>query len=422
MALSEKNTSQRVVIIGGGAIGICTAYYLHKAGHRVIVLERGEIGGECSGGNAGLIVPSHFVPLAAPGVISQGIRWLFNPQSPFYIKPRLNIELLRWLWQFRGACSDKRMQAAIPLLHQLLQKTMPLFDELSALPGVEFQMQKQGLLILYSGDKGLKECQHLQTMGSQIGIPVDMLDETELENYSAVLPPGTRGGAFFPQDIHIHPHLFVKSLAEYLQKEGVEIRDNLSVSGFRHSARKITAVKTSGGDIEAGQIILAAGSWTPELGKQLGRRIPIQPARGYSITLDAPDHGLKVPMIVSEAKATITPLANQLRFSGTLSLAGMDSSIDRGRVMPILRLIPHFIPELNLEDIDFSEIWSGFRPCTPDGLPIIGPVSGFDNLIVAAGHAMIGITLAPVTGQLVAELLGGPPTGIELAPLRLERF
>ncbi len=411
---------KKVVIIGGGAIGLCAAYYLHNTGNQVTVLEKGVYTKGTSLGNAGMLVPSHVVPLAAPGVISQGMRWLFKRDSPFRIKPSLNPALVSWLWQFKRFCNDTHVQVSIPLLRDLSLASVSLFEELSGI--LEFHFERKGLLMVHTSDKGAKENLKYGKMARQAGLEVEELGVDALRTLEPGIQPNAMGAVYYPQDAHLSPNHFIEALQMHLTTEGVNFRTHSPVTEFIRQNGKITSVKTPQESFEADEVILAAGSWSPAIARLLGIKLPVQPAKGYSVTLDAPVNGPKIPMILTEAKVTITPMNNQLRFGGTLELAGFDDSIDRIRASSILNTIPAYLPDIKPQEIPTDHIWSGYRPCTPDGLPMIGRSQAYGNLVIATGHAMIGITLAPVTGQLVANLINQTTPSINILALKPERF
>ena len=348
--------STDVIVVGAGAIGLSCAYYLNQQGHAVTVVDKGRVGSGCSHGNAGLIVPSHVVPLAAPGVVSQGLKWLFKATSPFYIKPRLSPTLGAWLWRFLRACTEERMRAAIPVMHGLLQTSLDLFEELEAAGIQGAGPERKGMFMVYEGNKGYKDCMRTAELAREQGLVVDELGEQTLRDMEPCLPKATAGGIFFQQDAHLDPAAMVSGM------------------------------------------------------------------RDYSITVDTKGGGPKLPMILAEAKVSVTPLGNQVRFGGTLELSGIDPRINRKRASGLLQAATEMVPGFDSDSIATEDIWAGYRPCTPDGLPIIGSYPGLDNLTVATGHAMVGISLAPVTGKLVGALVDGHKPCLDVGPLSVTRF
>jgi D-amino-acid dehydrogenase len=410
----------RVVIIGGGVIGVCSAYYLARQGRPVTLLEQGEICAGSSYGNAGLIVPSHSVPLAAPGVLWKGLKWMLNPESPFYIKPRLDRDLLGWLWRFAAACRTSRMRRAIPIIRDLSRASLALYRELAALDGFEFGYQERGALGVYVTEHGYADGRAEARLLEEAGLPAKVLDGPAARSVEPALSAEVVGAVYFAEDAHLIPDRFVTGLARIAAGLGATVRTGTEVLGFTTGGRRIAAVETTRGTVEAGEVVLAAGSWSPGIARGLRLRLPIQPAKGYSLTCRRPPDSPAIPLLLGEAKVGVTPMADTLRFAGTLELAGLDLAINRRRVDAIRRSAVRYLRAA--ANVEVLEIWRGLRPCTPDGLPIIGRPAHLDNLIVATGHAMIGVSLGPVTGRLVSQLAGGERPLFDLAPLSPERF
>lgn len=411
-----------VLVVGGGAVGVCTAYYLREAGYGVMLVDRGEIGSGASHGNMGLVVPSHSVPLAAPGVVLQGLKWMFRPDSPFYIKPRPDPSLIRWLWAFWKASSEDRMRRAIPLIRDLSLRSLSLFDGLDKLEGVEFDYHRRGVLALYRTPEGMEEGEEELRLLSSYGLEIDELTPDGLADTLPGLELNALGGLHFRQDAHLTPARFVHGLAAYLERQGVDVRPGTEVTGITKEKGRITAVHTTRGDVAAGDVVLTAGSWSAALGRLAGVSLPIQPAKGYSVTIRRPAAWPEQPFMLSESRVAVTPMGDTLRIGGTLELAGMDRSINRRRVAAILDAVPRYLPSFDISAHEIVETWCGLRPCTPDGLPFLGRAPGIHNLIVAAGHAMIGVSLGPVTGQLVRQIVAGERSDIDLDLLAVDRF
>lgn len=403
-----------VLVIGGGFAGVCTAYELARRGKRVVLVERGDVASGCSAGNAGLIVPSHSIPMAAPGVLAKGMKWMFDPDSPFYIKPRFSPALFSWLWKFRGACSEERARRSTTVLRDLHLASLALYGEI-ALPH-----SRDGLLLLYRSERGLHEGLEEARVLEQAGIASQALSLGEIAARVPRAKPGLAGGILFPSDAHLDPLAFVRALAARAEAAGARLCTHTEVLGFIRSGRKIVGLRSAKGDLAADQVVLATGSWSPSLARELGLRIPIQPAKGYSVTLPRPESCPSLPLLLMEAKVGVTPLGDRMRLAGTLELAGLDLSINERRVEAIRRGARDYLE--GLDATGPGEVWAGLRPCTPDGLPILGRAPGFDNLILATGHAMIGVSLGPVTGRLAAQLACGEKPDLDLAPLRPDRF
>ena len=417
---TAMNSHYDVAIVGGGVIGVCSAYSLVQKGLRVLLIEKGEIASGCSHGNGGLIVPSHAVPLASPGALGDGLRWLMDPESPFFIKPRLDLDLFTWLIRFALASRESVMLRSLPTLRDLLFASAGLYKELAGDAGFEFGYEGDGSLWVCLSKERLEREKEEVHLFERFNIPVQMMDESEVHNLEPALLPQVVGGVFYPNDGHIDPFRFVSGLAEKARGLGTDICTNTEVLSFEVSNGKVVNLRTTRGDVQADQVVLAAGSWSPEVARALKLRIPIQAAKGYSLTLENPDPSPGLPLLFGEARAVVNPLGETLRLAGTLEMAGMDLSISSRRVEAIRRSCGAYLP--GILEARVIEIWRGLRPCTPDGLPIISRSDTFDNLFIAAGHAMLGMSLGPVTGKLVSQLVCGEKTDFDLAPLHIGRF
>jgi len=410
------------LVIGGGAIGICCAYYLHGLGKNVTVVEKDDICSGSSYGNAGLIVPSYSTPLAAPGVIFQGLKWMFNPESPFYIKPRFQKEFLRWLWKFRSACNENNVRMALPILSGLSSASMDLFDDLAALEGLNFGFEKNGIVEIFNTNKGFEKGAKDARRLKEYGIEHKILENGEIIQYTQGLRTTAVGGIFFPGDAHLIPDQFVRQLARHLEKKGVQLLSSVEVLGFETSGRKVTTVKTTRGDISVEEVILAGGSWSAEMARELKIKILMEPAKGYSVTYKRPPGFPSAPLAMAETKVVLTPMSDVVRFAGTLELAGFDMSINKRRVHAILKAVSAYFPDIDTDALELIEIWRGLRPCSPDGLPYLGRPRRYDNLIISTGHGMKGISLAPITGKIVAQLASGQTPAMDITALGIERF
>ena len=413
-------SGRTVVVIGGGVVGVSSAYYLARDGWDVTLLDKGEICAGSSYGNAGLIVPSHGVPLAAPGVWWQGIKWMLNPESPFYIKPRASLELARWLWQFRAACAPARMRRALPLLRRLGVESLELYRGFAEKGDFDFGFRQPGSMTVFFTAEGLAHGREEVRLLAEAGVAVEVLDGPAARAAEPMLRPGVVGALFCPEDALLVPDRFVKGLAKVAASLGTRVVTGAEAIGFRTDGDRLTAVETTRGAFPADVVVLAAGAWSPLVGRALGLRVPIQPAKGYSLTYRRPARSPAIPLLPAEGRFSVTPMGEFLRFGGTLELAGLDLTINRRRVDALRRSALRCIE--GTEDLELLEIWRGLRPCTPDGLPLVGRTRRFGNLVLAAGHAMVGMSLGPVTGQLVAQLAAGAAPPPDLRLLDPDRF
>src|SRR6478752_3616496 len=398
--------SKRVVIVGGGVIGLCSAYYALKRGLAVTVIEREAAGGDnCSMGNAGMIVPSHFTPLAAPGMIAKGLRWMFNPESPFYVRPRVNLDLMRWGWLFYRHSTERHVTASRELLRDLNLESRRLFAELSE--EEDFGLVKRGLLMLCKTQKGLDEEAHVASQAHEIGLKAEVLDAAA----TALLDPATTmdvgGSVYFSQDCHLSPSRFMESMRRRVLAAGGVIESSVTIDAIETREGHVVAVTGNGRRFEGDQFVISGGSWTANLLKSVGFQLSLQAGKGYSLTLPSPPELPQLCSIFAEAKVAITPMDGRLRFGGTMEVGGLDLSINPARVRGIVKSVNAYFPKFSESDFDGVKPWAGLRPVSPDGVPYLGPVPKLNNLLVASGHAMMGLSLGPVSGCLIADLLAG---------------
>ena len=416
--------SKSVIVCGGGIVGLSCAYYLARDGWSVTVVERNAEGADsCAQGSAGYVSPSHVIPLAAPGMVWKGLKWMTSPRSPFYIKPRLNADLMRWGWLFARACTTRHTERAAPVLRDLCLGGRKLFVELADLTGNAFELRKEGLLNLCKTQEGLDHEAHgLAKIANELGVEAQVLDAKQ----TAALEPGTRldvaGSVYFPIDAHLTPRKFMPALIALLKQAGVAFRWNTSVIGWRTAGGRVAAVTTTAGELAADEFVLAAGSWSPAMIKGLDIRLPLQAGKGYSLTIEHPRFQLTKSLILSERRVAATPMGGKLRFGGTMEISGINDHLRLERVQQIIDAVPQYFPEFTAADFAGIKPWSGLRPVTPDGLPYIGRFGRHPNLTAACGHAMLGVTMAPSTGLLVAEVLGNRRPFISLEMLSPDRY
>jgi D-amino-acid dehydrogenase len=415
---SARKTTD-ILIIGGGVIGVCCAHFLTEAGARVTLIERDEIASGSSYGNAGLYVPSHSIPLAAPGALRAGLLWMLDPESPFYVRRRLAPDLWAWILRFGLASREGPMRRAVPILRDLSVASGLLYHELATLEGPSFDYGQAGLLTVFRTAQGLKHGVEEAALLGEFGLRAEVVEAGRARVIEPALRDDVLGGVYFPDDAHLDPAKFVRGLAKGLAERGARIETHAEAQAFSTERNRIVSVRTTRGEFRPDQVVLAAGAWTPAVARDLRLGIPVQGAKGYSLTIPRPANGPSLPLMLGEARVAVTPMGDRLRFAGTLELAGLDSSINAPRVNAIARAAREY---LRVDDVAGAETWAGLRPCTPDGLPIIGRTRRYENLVLATGHGMLGMSLGPVTGKLVAQLAMNLQPDIDLEPLRLERF
>ncbi len=414
---------KNIYIIGGGIIGLFSAYYLKKQGHKITIVEQTDLTDGCSFGNAGMVVPSHIIPLAAPGMISKGVKMLFNSQSPFYIKPRLSGSLVKWGYHFYKASTEKHVKYAIPILRDISLLSRKLYTELAQESFFDFGFKEKGLLMLYKTEAVEKEEMETAHIANKVGIEAHILSAKEVQALETEIELNVRGGVYFPKDAHLTPQVLIKEIIKYLKNKGVGVLDKTEVKGFEKQNGSVQNIITSKGKLEnIDEMILSAGAWSPILMEQLGISLPLQSGKGYSFTLKNREKNVQIPSILTEAKVAVTPMGSDLRFAGTMEITDIDLSIDMQRVSGIANAIPKYYPQIKAQIPEKQEIWKGLRPCSPDGLPYVGRSKYFKNLVIATGHAMMGISLAPATGKLVQELIDNQPLSMEMGAFSPDRF
>lgn len=412
-----------VHIVGGGIIGLCSAFYLRKSGMDVIVYDAGEIRSGCSFGNAGLITPSHFIPLASPGVISKGIRWMFRSTSPFYIRPRLNLDLMQWLWRFYATSTARHVSntASFMVDFQLLSKE--LYSSLVSNEKLKFDFKEDGVLMMASTEKGFIEMTEMSKYANDLGIVAQKRSSDDILNMEPLAKTDLAGGLFFPQDAHMIPSKLMESLHQKLIEMGVTFKLKHRIKGFATQKEFIThLIRVDGRAIPVTKVLLCAGSWTGKLVKNLGLKMLIQDGKGYSFTTTEVKKRPKIPGILEEVAVAVTPMGNRLRIGGSLELSGMNSSISRTRAHAVISSIKDYYNNLEVSIPEDEQIWFGFRPCSADGLPYVGKYPQYQNLFVATGHAMQGMSLGPATGLLVAEMMTMKKTSLPVDFLQPDRF
>ncbi len=414
-------TKTDVLIIGGGPVGLCCAYYLLKSGRQVAILDAGEIGKGSGAGNAGHIVPSHIIPLAAPGVVSSALKWMFDPaRSPFGMKASLNPNYLIWLLKFVFACSESNVRKNVKPLYDLGEQSAKNFARMIEEEKFDCAYQQKGLLHLFKTEKAFHEAQREGEFMQKHGVPVSAYGKDKIHQVEPAAREDVLGGVHFTGDACLNPAVFLRLLSERVKALGAEMTEHTSAAGFESANGRIAKVKTSAGDFEAAQVVLAAGALTPPLARDVKINIPIQPARGYSVTMSAARNMPARALILGERRVAVTPMAERLRFTGRLEVGEFGMKPNPVWIERIQNAAREYL-RLD-ENLDARETWAGLRPVTPDGVPIICKSPAHENLIFATGHAMLGLSLAAGTGQLVAEMLNGKETFLDARPFDVQRF
>ena len=415
---------KRAIIIGSGAVGLCTAYFLQKEGVKVQVISASKKGDSegCSYGNAGMIVPSHLIPLAAPGVIKKGIKWLLDPRSPLYIKPRFDSDLISWIWKFILSSNSNNVTIGAPLLVEMNQASRDLFKEISESEGLDYKYSRGGLMMLYKTSRYQEEEEHLALKAKAFGLDVEVLNAKEIRDHEDQLQADVLGAVWYKSDAHIIPHKFMEQMIELLEKKGVQFNFNCKVDSFIKENGRIGGIKTKEGVFEADEYIVCAGSWSQEIAKDLAISIPIQGGKGYHLHIKDVPLQLKTPSILCEVKVAMTPMQGDLRVSGTMEFSGLNVAINDKRVEGIKDSVGKYFNRFDPNYFEGLKPWAGLRPVSPDTLPYIGRSKSISNLSFNTGHAMLGLSLAPISGKLLSDLLLKGKTMMNIDRLDPERF
>ncbi len=413
--------TQQVGIIGGGIIGLCSAYYLQKSGYQVSIFERNDIGMEASYGNAGLITPAVYQPLASPEIRNKGLRWMLNRNSPFHLKPRLDWGLVQWLWLFNRYCTTTHVEASKPFLYELQLYSLMLYQLMDV--DLQSTCEQTGICFLSRTQQGLEALQQLAEEADELlQLPVELLTPEQLSAREQ-LSLNCTGGLYYANDAKVSPFTLCQHLSDYLKANGATVHTQCDIKQLEQSGKQVTAViDTEGNAYHCDQFVFAGGAYTDELGRLFGKKIPLQAGKGFSFSAEKTTSGFNTPLLLLEDKIAVTPYADTVRFAGTMMLAGKDKSIDTRRVSSMRQSINRCFNDFALDENNTSETWAGLRPCSPDGLPIVGRIDEGANVIVATGHGMLGMSLGAATGQIVTQIIEDSVAHLAADKMRLDRF
>lgn len=412
---------RRVVIIGGGISGLCSAYYLLNEGYEVTVLEKNDLSQGASVINAGYNTPRHIIPLAAPGVINQGLKWMWNSSSPFFVKPRWDLEFFDWAWKFKRSATQSKVNRAIPVLKEISIKSTILYEEILEAMNFQSHYEKKGLLTVYRTRKArTEEIKKGERIRSE-NLDVEVLNKKDVMDIQPVLGDDILGAVYYKCDAHSTPGDFMEKFSTWLISKGVSFKFHEEVTELVKSKGELVGVRTEKDFYEADFFVLSAGSWTSGLTKSLGLNIPIQGGKGYSMNVYR-ETGITLPAILAEAKVAVTPMDGFTRFAGTMEFSGNDESISKVRVRAIADAAAKYYQDVELTQEELSKARAGLRPVSPDGLPYLGKTSKYRNLVIATGHAMIGWSLGPITGKLISQVISDQKPMVDLKPFDPDRF
>lgn len=416
-----SKSNPRIVVIGGGVIGGMCAYELVRAGCEVTIVERNKFGAACSHGNCGYISPSHVLPLARPGTLTHTIKSMMQRNSPFAVKPRLSLEALRWFYKFARRCNRRDMLAAAEGIHAILQSSTQLYHQLVADKELDCEFQERGNVFVWESQKGFEEFAKTEKLIREgFGVGARPYPTDELIKLEPAIKPVVAGGWYYEVDCHLRPDKLMSSLRANLESRGVQFVERAEVKSFFRENGIAKAVQTSGEEISADQFVVATGAWTPFLNRELGCKIPIQPGKGYSITMPAPKRMPKIPIIFEDTHVAITPMETKYRIGSTMEFVGYNESIHQRRLSLLKASAERYLHDPMCDPVE--EEWFGWRPMTWDSKPIIDRVPALKNVWVCAGHSMLGISTATGSGRLIRELVLGQKPHIDARHYSLSRF
>lgn len=400
---------------------MCSAYYLTKEGYQVDLIDKGDFSTGASFINAGYIVPSHFISLAAPGMINKGIKWMFDSSSPFYIKPRLDLEFFKWALNFKRSATAEKVEEAIPVLKNINLRSRQLYEEILSSSDFDFHYSKEGLLMVYNTLEGEQEELHVAERAVREGLEAERLDNAQLRRLQPSFAQDVIGAIHYKCDSHMTPQVFMQNMKQWLETQGTRFHPGQEVARINSRQGSITSVETDTTTFEADEFVIASGCWTSSLTHSLGLRIPIQGGKGYSTNVYRP-LSIDIPAILVEAKVAVTPMDGFTRFAGTMEFSGNNSVIRKNRVEAIAQAVTRYYPEISISKEEKDAAFSGLRPVSPDGLPYIGRSVRYKNLSIGAGHGMMGWSLGPITGKLIAQVITGEQPALDLKPFSPDRF
>lgn len=418
--MQKDSKRDDVLVVGGGVIGLACAHYLTRAGRGVRVIDRGRVGEGASHGNCGLVFTSDLVPLCVPGAVRKELAGMLRGTSPLYIKPRLDAGLISWLVKFAAAGRAGRLQASMRARESILGSSERLFEELLAERGLAAEFERRGVLLVYRSEAAFNSYASTNRLLEPFGLAAAPLVGNALAAVEPALRSDLFGAWHHRSDAHLRPDALLRSWRERLARDGVVFTENCALTGFCASGGRIEAVETSAGRVAAREVVLAAGAWSQGVASRLGVKLPIQPGKGYSVTMERPAVCPQIPCYLHERRVVATPWPSGYRLGGTMEFSGFSTDLNRRRVDALKSAAGEYLRQPLGQPI--IEEWAGLRPMTYDDLPVIGRAPGVANLLLATGHGMLGVTTAPATGKLAAELICGLPPHIDPSPFRVERF
>lgn len=409
-----------ILVIGAGVIGVCATHFLVEAGYAPLVVDRGGICAGASHGNAGLIVPSSWTPLGYPGVAQDLWKWMTDRTAPTFMPPSCELRFWRWLARFLRASDPPRYQRSLEALQRLSARSVDLYRELVTSRALDCAFGTRGVLHLSTTPDGFRQDMRHALQHRGIGADAVILDRQGVQELMPAITEAVRGGVLYPGDACIAPAAFVQGLADQARLRGARFWEQTEVLQWEADGDRIRTVHTTRGTVACQQVVMATGAWSGRLGQAWGLDIPVEPAKGYSYTVPRPADFPDMALSLNEPGVSVNPMGDWLRVAGTLEFTGLDDSLYVDRAERMAAATQTF---LGLDPrAGALEIWRGWRPMTPDGVPVITWSPQYANLLIATGHNKIGMTLGPVTGEIVARMIQGETTGWEPIRLDLNRF
>jgi len=411
---------KKVVIVGGGIIGFSCAYYLIEEGHEVVLVDKDSFNSGASIVNAGYIIPSHIIPLASPEVLRKGIKWMLNSNSPFYIKPRFNKDLINWGINFIKSSNFRHVNRSISIIKKINEFSKELYFELRDSKKIDFKIYEKGLLMAFKTSEAEKEEFKTAKIARELEMNVKELSQKDVNSMQPKIKMNIKGAFWYKSDAHLTPETFMNNLKSYLLKKGLKVYKENLVESFNYNSGIINSIRTKKNEIFGDEFVIAAGAWSENLLKKLRIKLLIQAGKGYRINL-LKKTGISYPAILLEDKVAVTPMDGFTRFGGTMEISGLNTKINYKRVNAIAKSSEQYYEGLKISRQNINDAQCGLRPLSPDGLPFIGRHSLYNNLVLATGHSMMGWSLGPVTGKLVSEIISGKKKSISIDPFNPER-
>jgi len=414
----------KCIVIGGGIIGLSSALYLKKSGWDVTVLDKGDYQDNCSYGNMGYICPSHFIPLATPGIVKQGLKWMWNSKSPFYVQPKMDWALINWGLKFMRIANKRHVERSAIPLRDIAILSQKEYENWNNLPGFNYSYEHKGLLEIFQTEANAEHAHHTVEKAHELGLnDTRLLSQAELFALEPQTKLNALGAIHFNCDAHCYPNKLMQNLITYVQKNGVQLISQSEAMRFEKQDGKVNKVFTRKLDFQADAFVLATGSWSRSIAEQVDLKLPLMPGRGYSVTLENSPYKVNYPAVLMEGRCAVTPMdGNKIRFGGTMEITNHATPPRMNRVQGILDSVKRFYPEFDIPLPTPDKIWYGYRPCSADGLPYIGRLKKYNNVVIATGHSMLGLSLGAGTGKLVSDILNNKTPDMDIRPFEVERF